>query len=74
MIPIKNKQNNFELISNNLKECIKDVLNFGSVVNHIVIQDEIDRQSTALYAINSKNNGDIIQNQTLQLDSNCLNC
>ncbi len=34
-----------------LKTYIKDILNFNSVLNHIVIQDEIDRQGTALYAL-----------------------
>lgn len=35
------------------KEQIKDIVNFSSVLNHIVIQDEIDRQGLALYALKS---------------------
>lgn len=35
------------------KDQIKEVVNFSSVINHIVIQDEIDRQGLALYALRS---------------------
>lgn len=38
---------------NGFKDYIRDILNFSSVINHIVIQDEIDRQGTALYALRS---------------------
>jgi hypothetical protein len=52
---------------------VRDILNFSSVINHIVIQDEIDRQGTALYALRSdKSEG--ITTPTIQLDQNCLNC
>lgn len=57
------------------KEYIRDVLNFSSVINHIVIQDEIDRQGTALYALRAnKNSSETIATPTLQLDPNCMNC
>lgn len=50
-------------------------MNFNSVLNHIVIQDEIDRQGTALYALkgNAVNNAEKI-NSTIQLDPNCISC
>ena len=35
------------------KEHIRDIVNFSSVINHIVIQDEIDRQGLSLYALKS---------------------
>ena len=53
---------------------MKDILNFSSVINHIVIQDEIDRQGTALYALKSSKNGENAQTPTLQLDPNCVSC
>ena len=56
------------------RECVRDILNFGSVINHIVIQDEIDRQSTALYALKSNKGQEIAQMPTLQLDPNCVSC
>jgi hypothetical protein len=55
------------------RDYVKDILNFSSVINHIVIQDEIDRQGTALYALKSKN-AEIAQMPTLQLDQNCVSC
>lgn len=39
---------------NNLKLLLKDLINFGSVINHIIIQDEIDRQGIALYGLRSQ--------------------
>lgn len=56
------------------RDHVKDILNFSSVINHIVIQDEIDRQGTALYALKSSKNGEIAQTPTLQLDPNCVSC
>ena len=53
---------------------MKDILNFSSVINHIVIQDEIDRQGIALYALKSSKNGENSQIPTVQLDQNCLSC
>lgn len=53
---------------------IKDLLNFSSVINHIVIQDEIDRQGTALYALKSTAKSAEGPPPTIQLDPNCLNC
>ena len=38
------------------RDYVKDILNFSSVINHIVIQDEIDRQGTALFALKSSKN------------------
>ncbi len=43
-------------------------------MNHIVIQDEIDRQGTALYALKSSKNSELTQVPTLQLDQNCVSC
>ena len=62
-----------EKILQNLKEYVKDILNFSSVINHIVIQDEIDRQGTALYALRHNKN-EPVNMPTFQLDPNCLNC
>jgi hypothetical protein len=59
---------------NYYRDYVKDILNFSSVINHIVIQDEIDRQGTALYALKSSKNNDVSQTTTLQLDPNCLSC
>lgn len=42
-----------EIVVGAVKEYVRDILNFSSVINHIVIQDEIDRQGTALYALRS---------------------
>jgi hypothetical protein len=56
------------------RDYVKDILNFSSVINHIVIQDEIDRQGTALYALKSNKNSEMSQMPTLQLDQNCVNC
>ena len=53
------------------------MLNFGSVINHIVIQDEIDRQGTALYAIRSNGGRQepaASAQPTFQLDPSCANC
>lgn len=55
------------------KDQLKDLLNFSSVINHIVIQDEIDRQGTALYALRSGKT-EISPTPTYQLDPNCINC
>ena len=45
-----------ESLFGGFKDYLKDILNFSSVINHIVIQDEIDRQGTALFAVrNGKN-------------------
>ena len=43
-------------------------------MNHIDIQDEIDRQGTALYALKSSKNTELTQIPTLQLDQNCVSC
>lgn len=48
---LKNQSNQNTKVCESLKSHIKDILNFNSVLNHIVIQDEIDRQGTALYAL-----------------------
>jgi hypothetical protein len=56
------------------RDYVKDILNFSSVINHIVIQDEIDRQGTALYALKSSKNHETAQIPTLQLDQNCVSC
>jgi len=44
-------------------------------LNHIVIQDEIDRQGTALYALKSgKHESENKISPTIQLDPSCVNC
>ena len=72
MLEKKNKEVEGEVTA--FRECVRDILNFSSVINHIVIQDEIDRQSTALYALKSNKQQEMSQMPTLQLDPNCLNC
>ena len=62
-----------EAVVGAVREYVRDILNFSSVINHIVIQDEIDRQGTALYALRSEKN-EQLPPATLQLDPNCLNC
>jgi len=57
----------------NFKEYVRDILNFSSVVNHIVIQDEIDRQATALYGLRAEK-AENVTPPTIQLDPSCLNC
>lgn len=61
-----------EMGVSSIRDHIKDILNFSSVINHIVIQDEIDRQGTALYALRSKQEG--LPSPAFQLDPNCLTC
>lgn len=57
---------------------LQDLLNFSSVLNHIVIQDEIDRQGITLYALqsngNANNRNGAQTRPTVQLNSECLNC
>ena len=73
MMTLGNKQEHLEVIVNTYKDYVKDILNFSSVINHIVIQDEIDRQGTALFALkNNKKEQNPVP--TFQLDPNCLNC
>lgn len=52
---LKDQTSTNTIVCESLKSYMKDILNFNSVLNHIVIQDEIDRQGTALYAM--KGNG-----------------
>ena len=37
----------------------KDVINFSSIINHIVIQDELDRQGIALFGLKETSKGPI---------------
>ena len=55
------------------RDYVKDILNFSSVINHIVIQDEIDRQGTALFALKNHKK-EQTPTPTFQLDPNCINC
>lgn len=71
---LRSKQGHLESAVNFYRDYVKDILNFSSVINHIVIQDEIDRQGTALYALKSNKNSEMSQMPTLQLDQNCVNC
>ncbi len=52
----RHKQSQIDSTVTYFKDYVKDILNFSSVINHIVIQDEIDRQGTALYALKSAKN------------------
>ena len=45
---------------------MKDIISFSSVINHIVIQDEIDRQGLALYALKGNQKSEI--NPSIHLD------
>lgn len=62
------------------KEHFKDIVNFSSVINHIVIQDEIDRQGLSLYAL--KSNGQTSKSDqpyeqafpNIHLDEKCVSC
>ena len=56
MSEVKTKQATIESFLTYFKDYVKDILNFSSVINHIVIQDEIDRQGIALYALKSSKN------------------
>lgn len=53
---LRERQGQLEAAVSFYKDYVKDILNFSSVINHIVIQDEIDRQGTALYALKSSKN------------------
>lgn len=53
---LKGRQTQIESTVTFVREYVKDILNFSSVINHIVIQDEIDRQGTALYALRANKN------------------
>ena len=70
---ISAQQGQLSTFHSNFKDYVRDILNFSSVINHIVIQDEIDRQGTALYALRSEK-ADNVPPPTIQLDQNCLNC
>ena len=54
------------------KEYLKDVISFSSVINHIVIQDEIDRQGLALYALKGNQKNEVPP--SIHLDENCVSC
>lgn len=53
---LRERQAQLDAAVNFYRDYVKDILNFSSVINHIVIQDEIDRQGTALYALKSSKN------------------
>lgn len=71
---LRERQGQLEAAVSFYRDYVKDILNFSSVINHIVIQDEIDRQGTALYALKSSKNSEYAQMPTLQLDQNCVSC
>jgi hypothetical protein len=72
LLRVGGQQEQLEAVVNSYKEYVKDILNFSSVINHIVIQDEIDRQGTALYALKTQKLE--TPQPTFQLDPNCVNC
>jgi hypothetical protein len=71
---LRTRQGQVESAVGFYRDYVKDILNFSSVINHIVIQDEIDRQGTALYALRSAKNAEHAPTPTLQLDQNCVSC
>ena len=56
------------------EDTIKDLVSFSSVLNHIIIQDEIDRQDMALYSLNSNKNIDQSVSPVIKLDEKCITC
>ena len=51
------------------------MINFSSIINHVVIQDEIDRQGIALFGIRETTKGIPDKNDSaLALDNKCLGC
>lgn len=53
----------------------RDLINFSSILNHVVIQDELDRQGIALFGLKETTKGFKEKNEsTLGLDSKCLGC
>jgi hypothetical protein len=46
--------------------------NFSTVINHVIIQDEIDRQAISLYGL-KESNGPVLS-RAVDLEEKCLSC
>ena len=57
-------------------EVQKGFYNFSSLVNHLQIQDEIDKQNISLMGVNESSSEEVMKskNSIIELDKKCFSC